>query len=281
MISAQSVFDASAVADHYNELDIFYRELWGEHVHHGLWVTGRESAEVAVRHLIEVVAGQGRIKAGIRVIDIGCGYGGTARQLAQQYGAEVTGITLSSVQYDYAKSVTVGSNPTYLVADWLSADLTPQSFQAAVAIESSEHMPDREEFCRRAYHVLQPGGRFVVCAWLSREAPSPLEAAWLLRPICQEGRIPQLPTMNELIAAGKAAGFALVNSQDCTRAVSRTWGVILRRMIGRLLSDARYRAFLADSRRRNRIFALTVIRLWLAYKTGTMRYGIVTLEKGR
>jgi tocopherol O-methyltransferase len=281
LISAQSPFDASVVADHYNELDVFYRELWGEHVHHGFWVTGRETPEVAVRHLIEVVAQEARIETGVRVIDIGCGYGGTARQLSQQYGAEVTGITLSTAQYDYAKSVTAGSNPTYSVADWFSTDFTPQSFQAAVAIESSEHASDREEFCRRAYNVLQPGGRFVISAWLSREAPSPVETAWLLRPICNEGRVPHLPTLNELIAAGKAAGFELVNAQDCTRAVSRTWGVIFRRMIGRLLTDARYRAFLVDSRRRNRIFALTVIRLWLAYKTGTMRYGIVTLERGR
>jgi tocopherol O-methyltransferase len=85
--------------------------------------------------------------------------------------------------------------------------------------------------------------------------------------------------MNELIGAGKAAGFELLNSQDCTRAVSRTWGIIFRRMIGRLLRDARYRAFLMDPQRRNRIFALTVVRLWLAYRTGTMRYGIVTLER--
>jgi tocopherol O-methyltransferase len=279
LISAQSPFDASVVADHYNELDVFYRELWGEHIHHGFWVTGRESAEVAVRRLIEVVAQEGQVETGTRVIDIGCGYGGTARQLVQQYGAEVTGITLSSAQYDYAKSVTAGSNPTYSVVDWFSADFTPQSFQAAVAIESSEHTPDREEFCRRAYNVLQPGGRFVVCAWLSREAPSPIETAWLLRPICDEGRIPHLPTLNELIAAGKAAGFELVNSQDCTRAVSRTWGIIFRRMIGRLLNDTRYRAFLVDSQRRNRIFALTVLRLWLAYRVGAMRYGVVTFER--
>jgi tocopherol O-methyltransferase len=280
LISAQSPFDASVVADHYNELDVFYRELWGEHVHHGFWVTGQESPDAAVRHLVDVVAQEAQIKAGAKVLDIGCGYGGTARQLAQQYGAEVTGITLSSAQYDYAKSVTAGSNPRYIIADWLSSDFAPQSFQAAVSIEGSEHMPDRKEFFRRAFSVLQPGGRFVVSAWLSCEAPSSLETVWLLRPICDEGRIPHLPTMKELIASAKAAGFELVNSQDCSQAVSRTWGIILRRMIGHLLSDSRYRAFLVDPHRRNRIFALTVIRLWLAYKMEAMRYGILTLERG-
>ncbi len=35
------------VADHYEELDRIYREVWGEHVHHGLWRTGRESKGTA------------------------------------------------------------------------------------------------------------------------------------------------------------------------------------------------------------------------------------------
>jgi hypothetical protein len=48
-----------------------------------------------------------------------------------------------------------------------------------------------------------------------------------------------------------------------------------------LLTDSRYRAFLLDPQRGNRIFALTVIRLWLAYRTGSMRYGILTLERKR
>jgi tocopherol O-methyltransferase len=280
LISAGSNFDASAVADHYNELDVFYRELWGEHVHHGLWVSGQESPEVAVRHLVDVVAREAQIKPGDQVIDIGCGYGAAARQLAQDYGAQVTAITLSSAQHAYAKSVTAGTNPTYLLADWLTTDFS-RDFRVALAIESSEHMPDRDEFFRRAYNVLEPGGRFVVCAWLSRETPSPLEITWLLRPICDEGRIPHLPTLNELIALGKAAEFELVNSLDCTRAVSRTWGIIMRRMIGHLLTDSRYRAFLLDPGRRNRIFALTVVRLWLAYWVGAMRYGVVTLERDR
>ena len=268
------------IADHYDELDVFYRELWGEHVHHGLWVSGLESPEVAVRHLVDVVAREARIKPGDQVIDIGCGYGAAARQLVQHYGAEVTAITLSSAQHAYAQSVTAGANPVYLVADWLTTDF-PQSFQAAIAIESSEHMPDRDDFFRRAYKVLKTGGRFVVCAWLSGDAPSSMEIARLLRPICNEGRLPHLPTLNEFVTSAKAAGFEVVNSQDCTQAVRRTWIIVFRRMIRSLLTDSRYRAFLRDRRRRNRIFALTVVRLWLAYQVGAMRYGIVTFERKR
>ena len=278
MISAQTSFNQSAIADHYNELDSFYRELWGEHLHHGFWIGGRDSSEIAVRRLVDIVVQEAQIKPGDEVIDIGCGYGAPARQLADEHGAKVTAITVSPIQLAYAQNLGSGPNPRYLLADWLSADLPPRNYRAAIAIESTEHMP-RAEFFRRAFQILPVGGRLVVCAWLSRAQASSIEIRLLLQPICDEGRIPQLPTLAELVEAGEASGFALIDARDCTQAVSRTWGIILQRLIRHLLTDARYRVFLVDRQRRNRIFALTVLRIWLAYKMGAMRYGILTLSR--
>jgi tocopherol O-methyltransferase len=65
--------------DHYDELDAFYRELWGDHVHHGLWRTGREPAAVAVVQLVDLVAERLGLRAGERVVDIGAA---TARRPA-------------------------------------------------------------------------------------------------------------------------------------------------------------------------------------------------------
>jgi len=278
VISAQTSFNQSAIADHYNELDSFYRELWGEHLHHGFWIGGRDSSEIAVRRLVDIVVQKAQIKPGDEVIDIGCGYGAPARQLADEHGAKVTAITVSPIQLAYAQNLGSGPNPRYLLADWLSADLPPRNYRAAIAIESTEHMP-RAEFFRRAFQILPVGGRLVVCAWLSRAQASSIEIQLLLQPICDEGRIPQLPTLAELIEAGEASGFAVIDARDCTQAVSRTWGIILQRLIRHLLTDARYRVFLVDRQRRNRIFALTVLRIWLAYKMGAMRYGILTLSR--
>ena len=279
MISSQSSYDPEAVSDHYNELDPFYRELWGEHVHHGLWSGEGETADAAVKRMVDAVAEKAQIRPGDEVIDIGCGYGAPARQLVQQYGAKVTGITISPVQLAYAEKLSPNGNPQYLLTNWLTASLPASSCEAAIAIESLEHMPDREEFFRKAFHVLRVGGRFVVCAWLCREAPSSIETDWLLRPVCDEGEVPHLSTSTELIHTAEAVGFAVVDSRDCTREVSKTWGIILRRLAKQLLTDSRYRAFLLDRQRRNRIFALTVLRIWVAYKTGTMRYGIFTFQR--
>lgn len=89
------------VAEHYDELDPVYRALWGEHVHHGLWRTGRESPAEAVEALSDLVAEHLAFRSGDRLVDIGCGYGATARRFAAR-GAVVTGFTLSAEQVAHA-----------------------------------------------------------------------------------------------------------------------------------------------------------------------------------
>src|SRR5205809_536055 len=102
-ISGTARSDEASVARHYDALDRFYREIWGEHVHHGLWTTGHESVEEATRALVEVVARWACARPGAVVADAGCGYGGTARILAREHGCEVVGFTLSAAQADWAR----------------------------------------------------------------------------------------------------------------------------------------------------------------------------------
>jgi hypothetical protein len=45
----------AAVATHYDGLDLFYREVWDEHLHHGFWATGRESRPAAVEALVDLI----------------------------------------------------------------------------------------------------------------------------------------------------------------------------------------------------------------------------------
>ena len=66
---------SAAVAQHYDDLDPFYRELWGDHVHHGLWTTGLENPAQAVENLIACVARRLELDPGQHVCDAGCGYG--------------------------------------------------------------------------------------------------------------------------------------------------------------------------------------------------------------
>lgn len=280
MISSRTKIRGDAVASHYDELDHFYRDVWGDHVHHGLWRTGSETREEAVRQLAELVASNAQAGPGTRVCDIGCGYGATSRLLAER-GAEVTAMTISPAQFAVAEQRQNGApNPKFILGDWLENDLPADAFDAAIAIESSEHMPDIAKFFAEAHRVLRDGGRLVVCAWLSAEAPGRMARRCLLEPICSEGRMPFLGSASDYRLLGEAAGFSLRGFEDLSKCVARTWPAIVQRLLGKLATNPRYLKFLLSRHAHNRIFALTIFRIWLAYKTGAMRYGIFTFVKG-
>lgn len=137
MIRPKQAQSTKAVAAHYDELDAFYRDIWGEHVHHGYWETGGEKPDQAVVALIDLVAERLDLTKGQRVCDIGCGYGATARYLARRYQVDVTGVTVSAVQAEHPSSASI------VHQDWLNNSFADNHFDRAYAMESSEHMTDK------------------------------------------------------------------------------------------------------------------------------------------
>ncbi len=280
MITSRSPVRLTDVAAHYNELDTFYREVWGEHVHHGLWTEHGQSVEQATRALIDEVANRAQVKPGDHVCDVGCGYGGTARVLAQEYGASVTGLTISRAQQEHAQSLDPGSsNPQYLVRDWLENRLESDTFDVVIAIESSEHMPDLRLFFTECARVLAPGGRLVICTWLTCEQPNSWERRFLLEPICREGRLVGMGSRAEYEQLAIDAGLRPLSFQDLSARVKRTWTICAARVARGLLEKPSYRQFLLSRKSPNKVFAMTLLRIRLAYQTGSMRYGMMTAEK--
>lgn len=270
------VQDAAGVADHYDELDPIYRRVWGEHVHHGLWTTGRETPGEAVEALVDAVGDRLNLMPGQACVDIGCGYGSTARRFAVTRGVRVTGFTVSAEQGQYAAAHPM-PDVDIQVRDWLFNGLPHASANAAWAIESSEHMADKQAFFAEAHRVLTPGGRLVVCAWLAGTEARGWKVRHLLKPICREGRLPSMGTRQEYEAMALAAGFAVTGYEDVSRRVARTWPICARRLVKALLVDPGTRRVALGGRNRNSF--LGIPRLILAYRTGAMRYGIFTFSK--
>src|SRR5687767_8178888 len=104
MIVPRNMQTAADVSGHYDELDRIYREVWGEHVHHGYWRTGRESEREATEALVELVADRLDLRQGQAVCDIGCGYGASAEYLAARFGVHITGLTISAAQARFAEA---------------------------------------------------------------------------------------------------------------------------------------------------------------------------------
>ncbi|MBA2349683.1 MAG: methyltransferase domain-containing protein [Solirubrobacterales bacterium] len=282
MITSRQPAVPAAVAAHYDGLDAYYRSLWGEHVHHGLWSgpADRAPVEIATRGLAEYVIALARIEPGDRVVDVGCGYGATSRLLAREHGARVTGLTLSAAQAAYA--VSVGGrpgDPEILVRDWRENGLPDGEADAVVAIECLSHMPDKPRVFAELARVLKPGARLVLTDWLACEQRRPWRDRALLRPICDEGRLPSMHTAAEYGELLTGAGFELLRFEDLSRRVSRTWPIIVRRALARALRDPEARRFLLDRGNPDRIFALTVPRLMAAYATRAMVQGLFVAQR--
>ncbi|HXX66288.1 MAG TPA: class I SAM-dependent methyltransferase [Polyangiaceae bacterium] len=275
MITTSSRPSTAQVASHYDDLDPFYRKLWGEHVHHGLWERGDEDAERAVCALVDRVAEVARIAPGSDVCDVGCGYGATACRMTERYGARVVGLTISRAQAEYAqRAIQDPDAPRILCRDWLDSGLPSESFDAVVAIESLEHMLDKPRFFAEARRVLRPGGRLVVCSWLATERPTPWQRRELLERICVEGRLAELPESDECSRWFHDGGFVDVTFEDLTAKVQRTWTLCAARVARAVAFDRTARSFLFRGSSEHRIFALTVLRILSAYRLGAMKYGL-------
>lgn len=272
--------EAADVASHYDELDAVYREIWGEHVHHGYWRTGRESVAEATEALTGLVAERLAPAAGQALVDIGCGYGASAELLAARHDVTVSGFTLSEAQAAVARERVPAKGALAIhVRDWLDNGLPGAAFNGAYAIESTEHMADKQRFFDEAYRVLKPGGRLVACVWLAGEAPSAFAVRHLLKPICREGRLPGMGSRSDYETMATRAGFVPLRYDDISREVRRTWSIVTRRVARRFIRDRDFRRFALNRTTRNRDFMLSLPRLIVALRSGAMRYGVFAWQK--
>jgi tocopherol O-methyltransferase len=274
MIACPSITKDS-IRQHYDLATPFYRLLWGPHIHHGLWEQGDATPGQAQRHLIDRLAHSARIAAGNRVLDVGCGMGGSSIDLARRFRCQVTGLTLSPLQRFWATVSAgfqgVGDRTHFRCADAETVSLPQQSFDVVWNVECSEHLFDKPAFFRRVAGWLKPGGRLALCAWLAGDGASAEQA---VRQVCEGFLCPSLGTSEDYLGWVDAAGLAKGRFEDLTAQVEQTWDICLQRI--RISGIYRLGSLFGPEMRR---FLDHFVTLREAYRTRAMRYGLFTAEK--
>ena len=155
--------------------DRLLERLWGEHVHLGHYGTPpsdrdfRKAKEAFVHELVRW-SGLDQLPRGSKVLDVGCGIGGSARILARDYGFDVLGISISPAQVRRATELTPEALPCrFEVMDALDLQLADQRFDAVWSVEAGPHMPDKQQFADELLRVLRPGGCLAVADWNRRD----------------------------------------------------------------------------------------------------------------
>ncbi len=125
--SARKFISSGTVASAYDEWteDKLLERLWGEHIHLGFYPSSGgdidfRKAKVQFVHELVKWSGLRELPKGSRILDVGCGIGGSSRILAKYYGFNVTGITISPAQVKRARELThTGLNCNFQVMDAL------------------------------------------------------------------------------------------------------------------------------------------------------------------
>jgi tocopherol O-methyltransferase len=213
------------IIEHYDVASPYYYSLWGEHLHHGYWVRGDESKETAQIQLIEHLAQLANIKTGSRILDIGCGFGGSSLYLTKKYGASATGITISPVQVQMAKEAAA---KTTLDASFLLMDAEDmqfaQPFDLLWSVESISHYHDPRKFFASAVKFLKPGGCFALTDWFQKENLSPADKKEFIEPI-EKGMMVELREMDDYSNFLVSSGLEVVHRQELTLNCAKSWDV--------------------------------------------------------
>ncbi len=152
--------------DYYNspDADHFYHSIWGgEDIHIGLYEHDREPIVDASRRTVAHMADLlGEPKAEWRVLDMGAGYGGSARYLAENHGCHVTALNLSEVENERNRSINVARKLDTLIevvdGSFESVPFPDEHYDVVWSQDAFLHSGEREKVLREAVRVLKPGG---------------------------------------------------------------------------------------------------------------------------
>ncbi len=281
MISHPGVTKTS-IRRHYDLLSPFYRLLWGRHIHHGLWdetdANFESPPEAAQLRLTETLADAVGVDASDRLLDVGCGLGGSSIHLAKTRGCRVTGVTLSGVQRAYASLAArangVRGRTTFLRADVERMVFDRESFDVVWSVECTEHLFDKATFFREASLWLRPEGRLAICAWVAGEEPLSDEQRRIAGEVCEGMFCPSLGSASDYEIWFRDAGLTDVVSRDWTSRVAETWRICLDRV--HRSGTARLAPLLG---RDARLFLSRFETMIAAYDSGAMRYVAFTAKK--
>lgn len=222
--------DKLTIERYYDKTQPFYRLFWhrdsGSYaLHCGFWDSNTKSLHEALLNQNHFLAEQVRFKPHhrVRVLDAGCGIGGSSIWLAKHYGAKVTGISLSRTQAQVACALADSNNTASLskfcVMDYLELGFPANTFDVVWAIESICHAENKKDFVKEAYRVLKPKGKLIISdAFLKRETRI-AEDERVLRDFLRGFVVPNLATRNGFEKALQAAGFNNVKYWDKTEEI--------------------------------------------------------------
>lgn len=247
-------------------------EAFSRFVHWGYWEDpsraslDRAEFAAAMERLNGLVVDAGGPKDGEKVLDAGCGFGGTLAGLSKRLpGAKLTGLNIDGRQLVLARKNAPGVE--FVEGDACAMPFADASFDRVLAVECIFHFPSRLKFLQEAARVLKPGGTVALSDFVPPDptAPESLPGRWVRKKIeVGYGTGGAGWDDGDYAAMAAKAGLVVTLDRDITSQVQPTYPVLLD-LIGK-------------SKGGERMLWPTRLLSWVS-KLGAVRYRVVGFKK--
>ena len=211
------------VEQYYDLSQTHYKHVWdlqrSRSLHYGYWDSSTKNFHEALLNINKILAQKAGITKQHKVLDAGCGIGGSSLWLAKNIGCNVTGISLSAKQVQTANNLAYAENLQSLAIfeqqDFTATKYEAESFDIIWAIESVCHASDKSKFINEAYRLLKKGGRLILADFFKQENLAEKDAA-LIKQWANGWAIDDFATIKNFTEQLKNAGFHNTHIEDAT-----------------------------------------------------------------
>lgn len=215
------------ISRYFDRHQIIYSLFWSRtSLHCGFWFENTKSLAEAIvntdRFIVECLA----IDSTDKVLDAGCGVGGTCIHISETTGAQVEGITLSDVQVKIARKGASTSSAANLLnfskQDFSKTNFKDNSFSKVFGIESICYAHRKIDFLKEAHRIMLPKGKIVIVdLFLTKENLSAQEMR-IYKNTIEGCAVPNLSTKEDFQKSLEQAGFRNIVFHDMTEHIKRS-----------------------------------------------------------
>lgn len=199
----------------------------------GTWTGGDESLQEAMARTNEVMAERAGIDERARVLDVGCGYGAAALDLAATHHCEVIGLNISDKELEVAaqraRERGLDDRATFRWADFHDLPVDADAVEVVWSQEAFLHGVDKPGILEECRRVLRPGGRLVISDLLVDGSVPDSEREAIYARV----HSPEMWDHHQYVAALGEAGFDVACAEDWSDNVAPTYQAVRDGLVAR------------------------------------------------
>ena len=211
--------------------DEIYRTIWGDNLHLGVPCSRECPHPEAMQHTNEIMANAAPLGAGMRVLDLGCGYGSTARYLAGNFGCRVTGVNISEKELELARSrgreAGLDDLLRFEYGDFHRLGYADASYDVVWSQEAFLHAADKNAVLMECMRVLKAEGSLIFTdITVARDTPDEDRAK-----IYARVKSPDMWDFDDYRGALSKLGFTIAREEDWSQYVARSYAWVRERLV--------------------------------------------------